>query len=117
METQLTNKLIEPIVKNGLVEYSERILKQLIIEYWKKELENKKKEEIKFNKFNFIGKNIQIGSLERSLELKFSAEERHLAYTALDNLVKQNLMEYTADDEVEVTKKGIKEINNHYNNS
>jgi len=26
-------------------------------------------------------------------------------------------MEYTAEDEVEVTKKGIREINNHYKNS
>jgi len=98
MESQLTSKLFEQIEKHGLIPYSKRIFKKLIVEYWKKELEKKKKEEIKFHKIGFIGRRFQEGNLELSLNIKFTPEERQEAYSALENLVKQKIFVPTYSD-------------------
>jgi len=95
LEKKLTYKLEGSIQRYGLVPFSQRTLKNMIIEHLKKEKERGVEH---LNKFNMIGRPYQSGSLEQFIGVKFTDLERVNAGSAFDELKDQRLIIPTYKD-------------------
>jgi hypothetical protein len=96
LESKLTQLLLTPIEKAGLIEYSKNTLKELLLNHLKELL--KTSEHV--NKYNVIGKPIRgaEGMLERSLHIFLSDGERANAGLAIEELIKQGILIPTYKD-------------------
>lgn len=94
MVSKLSSKLIEPVERMGLIPYKKELLKEIIFEHVKQELEDKEH----INRFNLLGKPYQPGSLEKFLNVKFDDDERTQAGIAFDELKNQETLVPTYKD-------------------
>lgn len=94
MHAKLSDLLIEPIERNGLVPFSVEHLKLHLYEHIRKATESTRH----VNKFNVIGRPYQLGSLESFLKVKFTQEERQNAGLAWEELKRQGVILPTYED-------------------
>lgn len=96
LDRNLTNSLVKAMEDKGLIEYSKEKLKELIYEHLKEQI----KSHDHVNKFNLLGKPYRgaEGSLERSLGIFFSENERARAGLAFNELRNQGVIVPTYKD-------------------
>lgn len=97
MHAKLSDQLIEPIERNGLVPYTKERLKIHLYEHIRQATEKGGH----VHKFNTLGKTYQQGSLESFLKVKFTDEERENAGLAWEELKRQGTIVPTYKDLVD----------------
>lgn len=95
-ERALTEKVVAPMERSGVIPYTKETLKKAIFEHVKAETQKGGQ----INKFNLVGRPYQRGSLEGFLKVAFREDERHAAALAFDELRKQGLLIPTYTDMV-----------------